>query len=299
MERPLVTVIIPTYKRAEMLPRAINSVLTQGYERIEVVVVDDNNPKSEWRGKTAAIMEKYASEPRVRYICHSKNLNGSAARNTGISQANGDIVTFLDDDDIYLPDKVTKQVDYLLSHPDIHCTVCGWNRGGKDTIPPKDEDIAHNLLSGEHIILTNTIMMWKNDALHCGGFDTTFKRHQEASFILRYLRNGGKIGIVRDVLVRYNMEDRSNEADPKQNEEQILHYLDTFHDMIELCEDQRPGSKRSIRMRRYRGIFSVYIKNFKLKDALQFYRRASKEYPDLWRYLLNYYLIELPKKVAK
>lgn len=298
MEKPLVTVIIPTYKRAEMLQRAINSVLEQSYEKVEVVVVDDNNPESEWRSKTASIMEQYAADSRVRYICHPKNLNGSAARNTGISQANGEIVTFLDDDDIYLPDKVTKQVDYLLSHPDIHCAVCGWNRGGKDTIPPEDEAVAYNLLSGEHLILTITIMMWKNDALLCGGFDTTFKRHQEASFILRYLRNGGKIGIVREVLVSINMEDRSNEAAPKQNEEQILHYLNTFPDMINRCEEQRPGSKRAIWMRRYRGIFSVYIKNFQFAEALQLYRRASKEHPDLWKYLLKYYLIELPKNIA-
>ena len=113
MERvlyPKVSVIIPTYKRAKMLSRAIDSVLNQTYRNIEVIVVDDNNPNDEYRKATSLIMENYCTDERVHYICHEKNMNGSVARNTGMINASGEFVTFLDDDDIYMPQKVEKLV---------------------------------------------------------------------------------------------------------------------------------------------------------------------------------------------
>ena len=105
----LVSVIIPTYKRSDMLPRAIASVLGQTYQNIQVVVVDDNNPDTEWRETTSKKMEAYADDSRVKYVCHEQNMNGSVARNTGIHESDGDIVCFLDDDDWFLPTKIEKQ----------------------------------------------------------------------------------------------------------------------------------------------------------------------------------------------
>ena len=78
----MVDVIIPTYKRADMLEKAINSILDQTYKDVMVTVVDDNDPETEWRKRTSKLMEKFLSEKRVQYICHEKNKNGSAARNT-------------------------------------------------------------------------------------------------------------------------------------------------------------------------------------------------------------------------
>ena len=94
-----VSVIITTYKRADMLSRAINSVLNQTYKNIEVIVVDDNGNGSEYRLKTEIIMNKYSQIDNLKYIKHKENKNGSAARNTGIREATGDIICFLDDDD--------------------------------------------------------------------------------------------------------------------------------------------------------------------------------------------------------
>ena len=107
---PLVSVIIPTYKRSDMLPRAINSVLKQTYENVQVVVVDDNDSNSEYRRCTEKQMSFYANDKRVKYIRHCKNSNGAVARNTGIKNADGEIITFLDDDDVYQTDKIKKQV---------------------------------------------------------------------------------------------------------------------------------------------------------------------------------------------
>lgn len=98
----LVSVIIPTYKRPNMLGRAIDSVLGQSYTNIEVVVVDDNSDGDKYRLETIQYMERYANDYRVKYIKHKTNQNGSAARNTGIQNSVGEYIAFLDDDDYFL-----------------------------------------------------------------------------------------------------------------------------------------------------------------------------------------------------
>ena len=86
MKEKMVSVIIPTYKRADYLTRAIDSVLNQTYNNIEIIVVDDNNSNSTDRKNTESIMQKYNENSKIKYIKHSKNMNGSAARNTGVSE---------------------------------------------------------------------------------------------------------------------------------------------------------------------------------------------------------------------
>lgn len=276
----LVSVIIPTYKRAEMLPRAIESVLQQTYKKIEVVVVDDNDPHSEYRLSTSKLMKKYAEDKRVNYICHKKNMNGSVARNTGIKFSNGEIITFLDDDDIYYSEKIEKQLRYLLNHREYRAVYCGWDRIGKKIIPKDEGNLSYNILSGDHIIYTNTIMMWKKDAIDCGGWDETFMRHQEAAFLLRYFRNGGKIGVVPEVLVKFDVSDRSNAAaDPYKNEIQTMHYLNSYKDMIEQCGKKGKNADKQILSHRYRGIFLAYLKSCDLKGATSFFCRYCVKMP--------------------
>ena len=275
--QPIVSVIIPTYKRSNMLARAISSVLNQTYTNIQVVVVDDNNPDTEYRRKTELLMTQYISDKRVKYIKHPQNLNGSVARNTGIKCSDGEIIAFLDDDDWYNPGKIEKQVVYLLNYPKYHAVYCGWNRDGEIVIPQEEGNLSYNILSGDHIIYTNVIMMWKKDAIEFGGWDETFQRHQEAAFLLRYFRNGGKIGLVPEVLVEFDVSDRTNAAsNPYKNEEQTLHYLNSYKDIIEQCERDISGSGKKIWLHRYRGIFLSYLKNKDYKGAVYFWIRNCK-----------------------
>ena len=103
---PLVTVIIPTYNRAKLVERAVKSVLTQSYKQWELLVVDDASTDN-----TPMTMQNITQiDKRVRYIRHQMNQGGSAARNTGLSQAQGDYIAFLDSDDEWLPTKLEKQI---------------------------------------------------------------------------------------------------------------------------------------------------------------------------------------------
>lgn len=110
MENVKVSVIIPTYRRTEDITRALDSVLAQTLEAVEVIVVDDNGIGSECGIATETAMRPYIDSKRITYIQHEKNKNGSAARNTGIKVAKGKYISFLDDDDIYRPDRLEKCV---------------------------------------------------------------------------------------------------------------------------------------------------------------------------------------------
>ena len=102
---PLISIIVPTCKRADMLERAIDSILNQTYSNIEIVVVNDNVPDSEFDLKTKATLQKYDKDNRVNCVSTTGLTGGGAARNLAIKHTNGEYVAFLDDDDRYLPDQ--------------------------------------------------------------------------------------------------------------------------------------------------------------------------------------------------
>ena len=112
--KPLVSVIIPTYGRPNLLLRAINSVLNQSYSNIEIIVVDDNNPGSLERDQTQKLLEKYIQENKIMYIKMDKNVGGALARNKGVEVCSGALICFLDDDDEYLPNKIELQVNKFI-----------------------------------------------------------------------------------------------------------------------------------------------------------------------------------------
>lgn len=109
----MVSVIIPTYNRSDYIERAIESVLLQTYKNFELIIVDDNEKNSDARKILENKMKKYENNCKIKYIQHEKNLNGATARNTGIRNSNGKYITFLDDDDYYLPKRLEVLVDAL------------------------------------------------------------------------------------------------------------------------------------------------------------------------------------------
>ncbi|HBP38387.1 MAG TPA: glycosyl transferase family 2, partial [Clostridiales bacterium] len=111
-----VSVIIPTYKRpVEYLARSIDSVRSQSYENIEIIVIDDSPDSFESRPDIKKYIESLPAGT-VRYLQNPTNIGGSLSRNRGMDQATGDFITFLDDDDEYLPGKVERQVKYMQDH---------------------------------------------------------------------------------------------------------------------------------------------------------------------------------------
>ena len=90
MVKGLVSIIIPTYKGSDNIKRAVESALSQTYEQVEVYVVDDNGSGSKEQIETENELKCYEGDDRVHYIAHERNINGSAARNTGIKASKGE-----------------------------------------------------------------------------------------------------------------------------------------------------------------------------------------------------------------
>ena len=111
-EKPLVSVIMPTYKRADRLLAALGSVLGQTYPNLEVVIANDNVPESEWDATTREALAS-VDDSRVRIVATTGHTGGGAARNFACRQARGEYLAFLDDDDEFLPDKVETQLSFM------------------------------------------------------------------------------------------------------------------------------------------------------------------------------------------
>jgi glycosyltransferase involved in cell wall biosynthesis len=116
-DKPLVTAIIATYKRAALVPRAIESVRNQTYSNLEIIVVDDGSPDD-----TESVVRAIPDE-RIRYIRHEKNKGLPAGRNTGIRAAKGEYIAFLDDDDEWRADKIERQLKSIRNYDAVLCGV--------------------------------------------------------------------------------------------------------------------------------------------------------------------------------
>jgi glycosyltransferase involved in cell wall biosynthesis len=135
-----VSVIIPTFNRAQKIARAVASVLYQTFADYEILVIDDGSEDT-----TSKALAPFL--PHIQCITHSKNLGVSAARNTGIRASDSPLIAFLDSDDYWLPDKLATQVSFFSEHPQaVACqTEERWIRRGVRVNPMK----KHFKLSGE------------------------------------------------------------------------------------------------------------------------------------------------------
>lgn len=112
---PLISVVIPTYKRANLLVQAIESVLVQTYFNFEIIVVDDNAKNISDRESTSIIMQKFKEDDRIIYIQNKENLGGALTRNVGINASHGKYIAFLDDDDMYLPNNLQELLNCFIN----------------------------------------------------------------------------------------------------------------------------------------------------------------------------------------
>jgi glycosyltransferase involved in cell wall biosynthesis len=113
MFEPLVTIVIPVYNGADYLEDAINSALNQTYKNIEIIVVNDGSTDY---GKTEAIANAYSD--RVRYFT-KRNGGVSSALNFGIDKMTGEYFSWLSHDDLYFPEKIEKQVNFIEKNYDV------------------------------------------------------------------------------------------------------------------------------------------------------------------------------------
>ena len=224
---PRVSVIIPTFNRSDYLRQAIASVLAQTFSAFEIVVVDDGSTDD-----TAGAVAVF-NDPRIIYL-FQENAGRSSARNHGLSQARGEYIAFLDDDDLYLPDKLAVQTDFLDAHQEIGLTGGGAQMISADGSPLRIwetwRDRPELTLPGclySCPLLTCSILMrrrWLAALDHW--FDPKMDRAEDTDFWIRLLAAGCSMAWLPQVVCGYRQHPASSQANSERYQRGYLCLLD-------------------------------------------------------------------------
>lgn len=182
-KEPLVSVIIPTYNRGWIIREAIDSVLTQDYRDFELIVIDDGSTDN-----TREILNAYRGS--IKFF-HQVNKGVSAARNRGISEASGDLIAFLDSDDLWLGEKLSVQVEFFTKTQEA--LICQteeiWIRDGIRVNPKKRHKKPSGFIFEPSLALClvspSAVMMKRSLLEAMGGFDETLPACEDYDLWLR------------------------------------------------------------------------------------------------------------------
>lgn len=293
-----VSVIIPTYKREiKYLLRAINSIINQTHKNTEVVIVDDNPPDSDYRKNVVRFMKEYEGNNNVIYIMNTINIGGSLARNKGINASKGEYVTFLDDDDEYMPKKIEKQLKFMLKKDcDMSFTnlkLVNENKVVVDYREYNNLDKFDNItLLKYHIMrhLTGTpTFMYKAEKLKMiGGFEDA-KMGQEFYLMLKSIENKMKIRYLNDcdvIAYRHNGGGISHGKNKIDGENTLYSFKKKYFYIFNNRE------KMFIRFRHYAVMAIAYKRNRKyflgLLNAIKMVIASPVDFiGELSRFLIN------------
>ncbi|MBI5761260.1 MAG: glycosyltransferase [Planctomycetales bacterium] len=208
---PTVSVIIPTFNRAVLVTRAVESVLGQTLPADEVIVIDDGSTDD-----TRDVLTRFGN--RIRYV-FQENQGVSAARNRGIEAATGRYIAFLDSDDEWLPLKLERQVAHLESHPEIDFVTC---RDSTDDGQLKTEtyrDPRHQLrqfLIRPFYSNPSRYLVRRECFEEFGRFDPRFPPAEDLEMWLRLLKAGCRFDILSEPLMIYHLTPGALSCDPRR-----------------------------------------------------------------------------------
>jgi glycosyltransferase involved in cell wall biosynthesis len=245
---PLVSVVIPAYNAEAFLGETLDSVLAQTYPNLEVIVVDDGSTDA-----TPQLLEKYSDRIRV---LRQANAGQAAARNYGAREAHGELLAFLDSDDLWDPDKIARQVALLARFPTALAVYCDHRtidaRGqpiasnAAQGYPRPSGDILRALLLGPCIITPGLVLLRRHAFDMTSGFDETplMRGHEDYALWLR-LATQGSFVYSPDTLVSYR---RHKQQATRQKHYEMhmarakLHSVMAIRDVMQASQDD--GLKR-------------------------------------------------------
>lgn len=273
-----VSVIVPTFGKPILLEAAIQSVLSQTYENWELIVVDDNEPESDARARTEALMRSYASDRRIQYIKHLRNLNGATARNTGLNVASGQYVAFLDSDDEYMPERLQKCVAMMEKQPakvGAVYTGCEFRRNGKTYRFVRDVKPGNYLvqaLACTFMFCTGSNIFVRKPVIdELAGFDSRFLRHQDYEFLVRLFERYNIAAIPEALVIKNN--ENNNLPDVAKMIEIKRIYIDKYANLIEKLTDV---DQNYIFRSHWLSIAELAQRSGDISKAREYYQKAAE-----------------------
>ncbi len=270
-----VSVIIPTYNREKFIERAVRSVLSQTYRNLEVIVVDDGSSDG-----TAAVAAKLArTDSRLRCVHHDGNKGAQKARNTGIHEARYDFIAFLDSDNEWLPDKLTRQMGiFEESGKRIGVVYAGYRELHDDTgrdieYTPRAKGSVYKPSLEQSFAEMNTIVARKDILMIAGLCDERIRAYQEWDLAIRLARFS-EFDFVSDALVLYHIHAMPTiSSDAMRNAQGYDDVVATHKDAIlRLCGPRILGDH-------YTRIGHHFMVAGATEQAQHFFLLAQKTYP--------------------
>lgn len=260
----LVSVVMPTYKRSEMLSRAIDSVLAQTYTNIELLLVNDNEPDDDFTKDLQQRVAMYSTDSRFKLVLQEKHVNGAVARNVGIRRAQGEYIAFLDDDDWWEPNKIEEQVKELSkldeSWGGVSCKYSFVNRNGEiigKSTDYKDGNIYIDILNLVTDVTTCSLLFRHIALDKAGYFDETLLRHQDFQLLVNFTSEY-KLKLVKEYLLNIDVSDIQNRPDGKK----LLEHKVRFFKSISPILSRLPKSEQKcIRCMHNFEVGYVFLKN--------------------------------------
>jgi len=278
INRPTVSVVIPTYNRAHLIGKAIQSVFNQSYQDFEIIIIDDGSTDN-----TEEIIKGY-KDKRINYIKHERNQGISAARNIGIKKARGEYIAFLDSDDEWLPEKLDKQIKVFQNEPPEVGVVCSWsfkinekgNYIGKVCLPKKEGYMYKDLLSSNNLSVP-TLLIRKECFEKVGLFDNLLNGQEDWDMWIRIAK------YYRFVLIKAPLAKRRIHS--KQISNDLERKIITAHRILLKYSDELKKS-RSIYSKHYFYIGNRLCHMGKIKEGQRYLLKAISLYPLYIRYYI-------------
>jgi glycosyltransferase involved in cell wall biosynthesis len=242
---PRVSVVIPTFNRAAMLREAIDSVLGQSYRNLEIIVVDHGSTDD-----TVGVLTGYRDSP-LTCIPVDRGQNLSHVRNRGILAARGELIAFLDSDDLWEPEKLQQQVELLEAYPDVGFVQCGFHvvdeRGIRGTDLQQSDgmdsgsefyvgNIFSSIIRARLPLYTSTILMRRN-AIDAAGALNEDLRAGECEFVAR-LAFHCRAGLIHKPLARIRKHTgNSSKSHWEQDFQEALYTIENFARLGHISRD--------------------------------------------------------------
>ena len=211
MDSPLVSVVMPVYNAQRYLAAAVDSVLAQTYRDFELIAVDDGSPD-----QSLAMLRDYASrDNRIRVISRA-NTGIVGALNDGLAAATGELVARMDADDIAMPQRFERQVQFLAAHPDhvlVGSQVLLIDPEGEPLCTKRDTEYTHERIDAAHLshrwpLVHPTVMMRRAAVNAVGRYRTKYQWLEDLDLFLR-MAEIGKLASLEEPLLEYRLHAQS------------------------------------------------------------------------------------------